>query len=229
MILLHIETSTTVCSVAVSRNGACVFKMSNFDGMNHATMLSPFIAEAMEFVKSISETIDAVAVSGGPGSYTGLRIGVSTAKGLCYGLNVPLIVVDTLQVMTVMAMNKVPSEDNPVLYCPMIDARRMEVYAAVFNSGFDAVKPVSAVIVDENSFSEELADARICFFGNGADKCKPVILDANAVFIDDIVPLAENMITLAEKKFQEGNFEDVAYYEPFYLKEFQVTTPKNKL
>lgn len=229
MILLHIETSTTVCSVAVSRDGACVFKKSNFDGMNHATMLSPFIAEAMEFVKSTNKTIDAVAVSGGPGSYTGLRIGVSTAKGLCYGLNVPLIVVDTLQVMTVMAMNKVSFVDNPVLYCPMIDARRMEVYAAVFNSGFETVKPVSAVIVDEDSFSEELADSRICFFGNGADKCKPVIVGANAFFIDDIVPLAENMITLAEKKFKDGDFEDVAYYEPFYLKEFQVTTPKNKL
>lgn len=229
MILLHIETSTTVCSVAVSMDGACVFERSNFDGMNHATMLSPFIAEAMEFVKTINETIDAVAVSGGPGSYTGLRIGVSTAKGLCYGLNVPLIVVDTLQVMAVMAMKNNPSKDYPVLYCPMIDARRMEVYAAVFNSVLDIVKPVAAVIVDENSFRDELSESRVCFFGNGADKCKPVILAENAIFVDAIVPLAENMISLAEKKFVDGNFEDVAYYEPFYLKEFQVTTPKNKL
>lgn len=229
MIILNIETSTNICSVAVSKDGCCVFNKSNSDGMNHATMLSPFIEEAMRYVDTLNEKLDAVAVSGGPGSYTGLRIGVSTAKGLCYGLNVPLIAIDTLRVITVMAMKNVTALNKKTdLFCPMIDARRMEVYASVFNSNFETVKPVAAEIIEHSAYANELSDSRMYFFGNGADKCKTMILSSNATFIDEIVPLAENMIELAEEKFKNADFEDVAYYEPFYLKEFQVTTPKIK-
>jgi len=227
MIILHIETSTNVCSVALSENGNCIFSKSNADGMNHAALLSVFIAEGLVVLKSTAKKLDAVAVSSGPGSYTGLRIGVSTAKGLCYGYNIPLIAVSTLEVLTVQALKTV--SDTEALFCPMIDARRMEVYAAFYNAKGVIQREISADIIDSDSYTEILEKQAVFFFGNGADKCKTTLTHPNAFFIDNLVPLAENMIAFAEKAFIEGNFVDVAYFEPFYLKEFQTITPQKSI
>jgi len=225
MIILHIETSTNICSIAVSENGQCLFSKSDSEGMNHAALLSVFIAEAMEFLKSASKKPDAVAVSSGPGSYTGLRIGVSTAKGLCYGLDIPLIAVSTLEVLTANALQITDTATNS-LFCPMIDARRMEVYAAIYNQEGIIQREISADIIDENSYSEILESHSVYFFGNGAEKCKATLTHPNARFIDGMYPLAENMIVLAEKAYNEKKFVDVAYFEPFYLKEFYTTAAK---
>ena len=224
MIILHIETSTNVCSVAVSENLNCVFSVSNTDGMNHAALLSLFIKDALDFLKAENKKPDAIAVSSGPGSYTGLRIGVSTAKGLCYGLDIPLIAVSTLEVMTVAAIAHIGKTE--AIFGPMIDARRMEVYAAFYETNMNLVREISADIIDNESYNEILSEKSVYFFGNGADKCKTTITHPNALFIDNIVPLAENMITLAVKAFEANKFVDVAYFEPFYLKEFHTTAKK---
>jgi len=224
-IILHIETSTNVCSVALSENSNCLFTKSNAEGMNHAALLSVFIAEALEVLKSAGKKLDAVAVSSGPGSYTGLRIGVSTAKGLCFGFDIPLIAISTLEVLTVQALNLINDKDD-ALFCPMIDARRMEVYAAFYNAKGDIQREISADIITSDSYAEILANQPVYFFGNGADKCKETLTHPNARFIDHLVPLAQNMIGFAEKAFAEKRFVDTAYFEPFYLKEFHTTAPK---
>jgi tRNA threonylcarbamoyladenosine biosynthesis protein TsaB len=195
--------------------------------MNHAALLSVFIAEGLIVLKSTAKKLDAVAVSSGPGSYTGLRIGVSTAKGLCYGYNIPLIAVSTLEVLTAQALKTVSNTE--ALFCPMIDARRMEVYAAFYNAKGLIKREISADIIDSDSYTDILKKKAVYFFGNGADKCKTTLTHPNAFFIDNLVPLAENMISFAEKAFKEGDFVDVAYFEPFYLKEFQTTTPKKSI
>lgn len=227
MLILHIETSTNVCSVALSENTVCLFSKSNAEGMNHAALLSVFIAEALEVLKSENKKLDAVAVSSGPGSYTGLRIGVSTAKGLCYGLDIPLIAVSTLEVLTIQALAVVENKEN-ALFCPMIDARRMEVYAAFYDGSGALKREISADIITSDSYTELLANQAVYFFGNGAEKCKSTLIHSNAHFLENLVPLAENMISFAEKAFNEKQFVDTAYFEPFYLKEFQTTTPKIK-
>jgi len=193
--------------------------------MNHAALLSVFIAEAMEFLKISSQKPDAIAVSSGPGSYTGLRIGVSTAKGICYGLDIPLIAVSTLEVLTANAFQITGTATNS-LFCPMIDARRMEVYAAFYSQEGIIQREISADVIDENSYSEILENHSVYFFGNGAEKCKTTLTHPNAKFIDGMYPLAQNMIVLAEKAYAEKKFVDVAYFEPFYLKEFYTTAAK---
>ena len=225
MIILHIETSTNVCSVALSENTNCLFSKSNADGMNHAALLSVFIAEALEVLKLNNKKLDAIAVSSGPGSYTGLRIGVSTAKGLCYGLNIPLIAISTLEVLATEAINSIGNPEN-ALFCPMIDARRMEVYSAFYDTSLIMKREISADIIDSESYSEILSQLPVYFFGNGADKCKSALNHSNARFIKNLVPLATNMISLAEKAYSEQKFVDTAYFEPFYLKEFQTSSPK---
>ncbi|MBV5282433.1 MAG: tRNA (adenosine(37)-N6)-threonylcarbamoyltransferase complex dimerization subunit type 1 TsaB [Paludibacter sp.] len=225
MIILHIETSTNICSIAISENGQCIFTKSDSEGMNHAALLSVFIAEAMEFLKISSQKPDAIAVSSGPGSYTGLRIGVSTAKGICYGLDIPLIAVSTLEVLTANAFQITGTATNS-LFCPMIDARRMEVYAAFYSQEGIIQREISADVIDENSYSEILENHSVYFFGNGAEKCKTTLTHPNAKFIDGMYPLAQNMIVLAEKAYAEKKFVDVAYFEPFYLKEFYTTAAK---
>jgi len=226
MIILHIETSTHVCSVALSENNRCIFSISNDEGMNHAAMLSSFIQEALVLLKSMDKKLNAVAVSSGPGSYTGLRIGVSTAKGLCYGLNIPLISISTLEIMTIAAMQLPNIIADNSCFIPMIDARRMEVYDAVFDEKMNLIRQVTADIITEDAFSEFLQNKRVYFFGNGSAKCKTLIHFTNACFLDNIDPLAENMIQPALQKYKENKFEDIAYFEPFYLKEFQTTLPK---
>lgn len=226
--IIHIETSTEVCSVALSSDGVVKFQRQDFEGPSHAALLGGFVEEAVAFARENGITLHAVAVSGGPGSYTGLRIGVSEAKGLCFGLNLPLIAVSTLELLCCTAMFRVDIEEDAWI-CPMIDARRMEVYAAVYDKYLNPVMPVGAYVVDENTFAEVLSQHKVIFCGNGAAKCAEVINHHNAIFVDGVYPLATGMLALADRAFARGAFSDVAYYEPFYLKEFVATTPKNKV
>lgn len=226
--ILSIETSTSVCSVALSMDGEVLFEKASFDGPSHAALLGVFIEEALSVLKGKGKKLDAVAVSSGPGSYTGLRIGVSVAKGLCFGFGIPLIGIHTLDIMAATAIKENKSAAGS-LYCAMLDARRMEVYAAIYDSSLKLVRETTADIVEADTYSPYLEKGKICFFGNGAAKCKSVITSPNAIFIEDIHPLAVNMIPLAEQAFAAGQFEDTAYFEPFYLKEFQATIAKNKV
>ena len=226
--ILHIETSTQVCSVALSEDGQCIFSKTDFEGPSHAVTLGVYVDEALSFADSHAIPLDAVAVSCGPGSYTGLRIGVSMAKGICYGRNLPLIGIPTPEVMCVpLLLDEELPED--ALLCPMIDARRMEVYAALYDRALHPVREIEAVIIDESSYEEYLNCGPVYFFGNGAAKCKEKILHPNARFVEDIHPLAKWMFPLAEKAFARGDFKDVAYFEPFYLKEFVASKPKKLL
>lgn len=224
--LLTIETSTPVCSCTLSRDGEILMNKENYEGRSHASLLGLLVYEMMEYAREQHIRLDAIAVSSGPGSYTGLRIGVSEAKGLSYGLDIPLIAIPTAHIMASMMREKV---DENVLLCPMIDARRMEVYATFFDRSLNVIRETSADIVEENSYNDLLEGRKIIFFGNGAEKCRPVITHPNALFLDDIHPLASGMIPLAEKAFTEKTFVDIAYFEPFYLKEFVATTPRNKV
>lgn len=226
--ILHIETSTTVCSVAVSEEGQNIFVKEDFQGPSHATLLGGFVDEALSLIDSHAIPLDAVAVSCGPGSYTGLRIGVSMAKGICYGREVPLIGLPTLEVLAVPVLLYHDLPDDALL-CPMIDARRMEVYASIYDRALNAVRGTSADIIDENSYLDFLNERPVYFFGNGAAKCREKITHPNAHFLDNIHPLAKMMFPLAEKAMANNKFEDVAYFEPFYLKEFIATVPKKKI
>jgi len=231
--ILNIETSTEVCSVVLAKNGEILFEKESAEGLNHSELLTVFIEELFAENNLHMQILDAVAVSKGPGSYTGLRIGVSVAKGLCFALDIPLIAVGTLDAMGFYASQNAyhhgaASADN-MLFCPMIDARRMEVYTALFNKNGENVQPVSAEIIDENSFSSYLIDHKIQFFGNGASKCKHLLNHSNALFKGPSKTSARFMQILAEKKYNNNEFENVAYFEPFYLKNFVATIPKNKI
>ncbi|MBR2862930.1 MAG: tRNA (adenosine(37)-N6)-threonylcarbamoyltransferase complex dimerization subunit type 1 TsaB [Bacteroidaceae bacterium] len=227
--ILHIETSTHVCSVALSQDGECIFNKETAEGPSHATILAPFVEDALSFADSHAIPLDAVAVSQGPGSYTGLRIGVSTAKGICYGRNIPLIAIPTLQLMCVPLLLYKEDIADKALLCPMIDARRMEVYAAIYNRGLKTIREIQADIIDETSYRELLENQPIYFFGNGADKCKEMLQHPNAHFLENIHPQAKYMFPLAEQAMARGDFKDVAYFEPFYLKEFVATQPKKQI
>lgn len=222
--ILHIETATTVCSVALSENDRIIFSKELDEGFTHAENLHLFIQEGLKKTNIESKDLAAVAVSKGPGSYTGLRIGVSSAKGLAYALSIPLISVDTLQVMASMAFGKVKHE---AFYCPMIDARRMEVYTNVYDQFLKTQSETRALIVDENSIESFKQYPTIYFFGDGMPKCKDLLSTlTNAHFIEDIKPSATYMVKLAYSKFVSKAFEDVAYFEPFYLKDFMITKGK---
>lgn len=226
--ILSIETSTSVCSVALSMDGEILFEKTSFEGPSHAALLGVFVEEALSVLKEKEGKLDAVAVSSGPGSYTGLRIGVSVAKGLCFGFGIPLIGIHTLDIMAATAIKQNKGVTD-CLYCAMLDARRMEVYAAIYDASLKLLRETTADIVDEGTYASYLEKGKVCFFGDGAEKCKPVITSPNALFMEDIHPLAVNMIPLAEQAFAAGKFEDTAYFEPFYLKEFQATIAKNKV
>lgn len=224
--ILSIETATPVCSCSLSKDGEILINRESYEGQSHASMLGLFVNDIMEYVRENNMKLDAVAVSSGPGSYTGLRIGVSEAKGLSYGLDVPMIAIPTARIMAWMMSNRV---DKDVLLCPMIDARRMEVYATIFDNSLNVVRDTAADIIESDSYGELLSKNRIAFFGNGAAKCEGVITHPNALFIEDIHPLASAMATLAEEAFDGKDFVDSAYFEPFYLKEFVATVPRNKI
>lgn len=227
--ILHIETSTEVCSVAVSQDGLCVFEREDREGPNHAVKSGVFIDEALSHIDSQLLTLDAVAVSGGPGSYTGLRIGVSTAKGVCFGRDARLISVPTLEVLCVPVLLQEKVKEDNALLCPMLDARRMEVYAALFDRSLREVRPTQADIVDGDTYRAFLDERPVYFFGNGAAKCMEVINHPNARFIEGVVPLARWIFPLAERRFFDQKFEDVAYFEPFYLKDFVAKAARDLL
>ena len=223
--ILHIETSTEVCSVALSQDGVCLFDKEDRKGPSHAAILAGFVEEALSFADSHAIPLDAVAVSRGPGSYTGLRIGVSEAKGVAYGRDARLLAIDSLKIITVPTLLHTELPEDALLV-PMIDARRMEVYCAVYDRALREGVPIGAQIVDEHSFAEHLEAHPVYFLGNGAAKCRGVISHPNAHFIEGAVPLASQMIPLAEMALAREAFEDVAYFEPFYLKEFVATKSK---
>ena len=218
--ILHIETSTNVCSVALSQDGECISNREDHEGPNHAVILGVFVDEALSFADDRHVVLDAVAVSCGPGSYTGLRIGVSMAKGVCYGRGLKLLAVPTPELMCVPVLLGHDELEEDALLCPMLDARRMEVYATVYDRALRPVRKTSADIVDKNTYRELLDTHPVYFFGNGAAKCMETIDHPNARLIEDVKPLARWMQPLAEKRMAEEKFEDVAYFVPFYLKDF---------
>ena len=221
-LILQIETATTSCSIALAKNGELI-SFKQVDQRNiHAEVITRFIEDLINEAAVTYNDIDAVAVSCGPGSYTGLRIGVSTAKGLCFALDKPLIAIETLEAMAFGLINNYKEfVDDGTLLCPMIDARRMEVYTAIFNANGDRLQETSASIIDEQSFSDLLAGKKILFFGDGAEKCRAILgTNPNAVFIPDFVNSAAYLTQKAFDKFRNAEFVDVAYFEPFYLKEF---------
>ena len=220
--ILHIETSTNICSVAVSEDGQCIFEQTERGEKGAgAERLGTMVDEAMSFTDNHAIPFDAVAVSCGPGSYTGLRIGVSMAKGICYGRDLKLIAVPTLL--------RYPDLEENSLLCPMLDARRMEVYAALYDRSLKVCREVSADIVNEDTYKQWLDERPIYFFGNGAKKCMDIISHPNAHYIDGIEPLAKWMQPLAERRFLNEQYEDVAYFVPFYLKDFVAIKPKSLL
>jgi tRNA threonylcarbamoyladenosine biosynthesis protein TsaB len=228
-LILNIDTSTEVCSVALARNGELLHLRENVAGQNHAMLLTVFINELLEEANITVGQLDGLAVSGGPGSYTGLRIGVSVAKGICYASNIPLITLSSLESMANHVRNyHVPSSlsnTEQLLFCPMIDARRMEVYTSFYDIKGELIREIQADIIDHQSYTSFLETNKVIFFGNGAAKCRESITHSNAIFLADIITSATNLIPLAEKNFKLNKFADTAYYEPFYLKDFVATTP----
>lgn len=228
--ILSIDTSTAVCSTALTAEGMVLRHYENFEGRNHATLLSDYIKGCLDYLDDHEMKLDAVAVSIGPGSYTGLRIGLSEAKGLAYGLKVPLIGVDTLKLLATSAMFRADGEmevdPERTLIAPMIDARRMEVFTGVYDYALNAVMEPRPLILDEGSYGEYLANHRVVFCGDGSMKAQDVVKSPNAYFMKDVAPLAVDMLPLAEMAFLKGDFLDLAYSTPQYLKDFQATKPK---
>jgi tRNA threonylcarbamoyladenosine biosynthesis protein TsaB len=234
--ILLIETSTRVCSVGIARDGQ-LLSIQEDHSMNysHSAILTVFIEKVLHDAGLTVKDLHGVAVSQGPGSYTGLRIGVSAAKGICFALDLPLIAVDTLLAMArqcvenkLDVMNAHHNNHLPLLMCPMIDARRMEVYHALYNEKLQVVEPTRAKVIEGDTFSVLLENHRIAFFGDGAAKCKPLLEHGNALLFDDIFPSVKGMTVQAFEYFNAGDFVDVAYFEPFYLKDFVAGAPKVK-
>jgi tRNA threonylcarbamoyladenosine biosynthesis protein TsaB len=225
--ILQIETATQTCSVALAVNGVNVALKEETAQNIHAGSLTLFIQEVMQMAGLVYQDLDAIAVSKGPGSYTGLRIGVSTAKGLCFALDKPVIAVDTLAMMANGFLHSHAGYSG--LVCPMIDARRMEVYTCLYNEKLEALVPVTAKIIDDSSFQQELQHHKITFIGDGALKCSEVLQNPNSIFSSENFNSAANMTALALDAFTQRKFEDVAYFEPYYLKDFMFTTPKKKV
>ena len=219
--ILNIETATTNCSVSLSKEGETLVLKEDYNtNYSHAESLHLFIEEVITASKIKPSQIDAIAVSKGPGSYTGLRIGVSAAKGLCYALNKPLISVATLQSLA----NQVTINDGIIV--AMLDARRLEVYSEIFNSDYQEVRAIEAQVLDENSFSEYLKERKVYFIGNGVKKTMDLITNKNAVFIEEKLPSANQMSLLSFEAYKKSNIQDVAYFEPFYLKDFVAVKAK---
>jgi tRNA threonylcarbamoyladenosine biosynthesis protein TsaB len=220
--LLCLETSGKVCSVAIHRDGKLLSSAEVHVEQSHASRLAPMIRDLIRFVDISLAEVDAVAVSSGPGSYTGLRIGASLAKGLCYSLNKPLIAVNTLELLASQMRDRSSQES---LLCPMIDARRMEVYCMLTDNSLTTITPPEAVVINENSFNSVLRTRTIVFFGDGAMKCRSVIRSPKALFVDGVYPTASQLGILASERFEGNYFEDVADFEPHYLKEFFTRKP----
>jgi tRNA threonylcarbamoyladenosine biosynthesis protein TsaB len=220
--ILNIETATTNCSVSLSKDGKTIaLKEDNDKNYSHAERLHIYIDEVLNEAGISSKELDAISVSKGPGSYTGLRIGVSAAKGLCFGLNKPLISVSTLEALT----HQVTCDDGVIV--AMLDARRLEVYSAIFNANYKQIRETQAQILDSNAFAEYLHQVKVYFIGNGVEKTKTLINHPNAIFIENKLPSSNEMSALAYHKYKISDFEDVAYFEPYYLKDFVALKPKS--
>lgn len=218
-LILQIETATTVCSVALSENGSVLAHKEIQQRNVHAEVITLFIDDVLKMAGKLYSELSAVAVSCGPGSYTGLRIGISVTKGLCYSLDIPFIAVETLEAMTDGMIAECALSD--MLFCPMIDARRMEVFTAVFDANGNKVKATSAEIIDQDSFSDLLKINKVVFFGDGAAKCSDVLgKNPNVQIIPDFQNSARYLTKKAIEKFINKDFEDTAYFEPYYLKDF---------
>lgn len=226
--ILLIDTATSACSVAVSRDGVAEFTREAPAGTTQAAPLGTFIDEALSFIETRLLQLDAVAVSRGPGSYTGLRVGVSMAKGIAYGRKLPLIAISTLELMCVPILLREGLPED-ALFCPMIDARRMEVYAGMYDRALHVVRNVAADVVTSDTYIPYMEKHPVYFFGDGADKCRDILTHPNAHLLEGIRPSARWMFPLAEKAFFNQQFVDVAYFEPFYLKEFVASKPKKLL
>ena len=221
-LILNIETATKNCSVSISQDEEILAIRELNDGnYSHSENLHVFIDEVLKLANKSIEDIEAVAVSKGPGSFTGLRIGVSAAKGLCFSLDLPLISISTLTSLA----NAIKVEEDELII-PLLDARRMEVYSAVFDHNYNEIRETKAEIIDKNSFEEFLNNGKVYFLGDGAFKCKDIIVHQNAVFLEGYFPTAKEMARLSSPKFKKNNTEDVAYFEPFYLKDFLITKSK---
>jgi len=231
--ILLIETATETCSVALAVDGETAKCLELTEGYRHSEMLTVLTGRLLHDCGIEPRQLDAVCVSRGPGSYTGLRIGVSVAKGLCYSLDIPLIAVSSLDAMALHCastiVNKECSGTNEILICPMLDARRMEVYTALYDHSGKRITPVSAKIITGDSFRAELENNLLFFCGNGAAKCRNTLTSLNARFQDNLKASARFMSYLAEECFKSKKFENVAYFEPYYLKDFIATVPKNKV
>jgi tRNA threonylcarbamoyladenosine biosynthesis protein TsaB len=225
-LILSLETATKVCSVALHKNGVLLGIKEQSGDYSHSELLNKFILQLLAETNVTFEQLEAIAVSKGPGSYTGLRIGVSTAKGLCYALNIPLIAVDTLKAMSLRAFNFVKSEN--ATYLPLIDARRMEVYSGRYDGRQNLLSPIVAKIIDEESFNE-YEGQEVYYFGDGSEKCKELFSKLNFKQLETIFPSSNELGILANNLFVVSEFEDVAYFEPYYLKDFLATTPKKLL
>ena len=223
-LILNIETATTNCSVSLSKEGKTLVLKEDYDKTySHAERLHVYIDAVIQEAQISREQIDAIAVSKGPGSYTGLRIGVSAAKGLCFALGKPLISIATLEALA----HQVKSNDGIII--PMLDARRMEVYSAIFDANYNPIRDTQAQILEETSFHEYLEKGKVHFIGNGVEKTKGLIKHPNAIFVEGKLPSADQMSLLAYNKYQENLFEDVAYFEPYYLKDFVALKSRKKL
>lgn len=227
-LILNIDTATEFASICLSKDNGVLCYTENKEQKNHASFLQPAIQQMMDEVGYALQNIDAIAVTIGPGSYTGLRVGLASAKGLCFALNKPLIALNTLQVIANSVINNDEPAENHKLICPMIDARRMEVFTALHNYQLNEVLPTQALILDENSFAVELNESKIIFCGNGSAKFQNILKNDNASF-SSVQYSAKNMVSLSYKKFMEKDFADLAYSSPFYGKEFYTTTPKKVL
>ena len=230
-VILNIETSGSVCSAALTAEGTVIAHREDFEGRNHATLLSGFIKHCLDHAADHEIKLDAVAVSMGPGSYTGLRIGLSEAKGLAYALDIPLIGIDTLQLLATRVMFSSDEIDPDTIFIPMIDARRMEVYTAAYNFSLEELLNPQAMILDENSYAAIKATGKpILYFGSGAEKAQTIFADApQARYVEGVEAVAVDMIALAEMAYARRQFVDTAYSTPAYIKDFQATTPKNKV
>jgi tRNA threonylcarbamoyladenosine biosynthesis protein TsaB len=227
--ILHIETATSVCSICLSINGKLIsIREENIEKI-HASAITIFIDEVTKESDIEFSELNAIAVSKGPGSYTGLRIGVSTAKGLCFALNKPLIGISTLQAMAIGFSKNFSLSKGDIFICPLLDARRMEVYSAFYNHEGNIIRDIKADIIDENSYHEYLQKQKVYFIGNGVAKCKSLLSKyKNAFFDENFLPSSQYMISLAEKAYAENQFKDVAYFEPYYLKDFVTTSPQKE-
>lgn len=233
-VFLLLETATPVCSVALSQGDRILAIRESDEEKSHSAKLTLFMKEVLDEAAITPSSVDAIAVSKGPGSYTGLRIGVSATKGFAYGNKIPVIGVSTLQALSFSAISH-PSFTNhkkkypSLVLCPMLDARRMEVYTAMFDQHCQPISAISAEIIDENSFKETLQNHPILIFGDGSDKIKEILKHENAIFQEGIMPSAKHLLTPALESFKRREFENTAYFEPYYLKDFIATIPKKKL